>query len=203
MQILYRIFCILIGYFVGGINPAYIIGKLRGIDIRSRGSGNAGASNATVVMGRKVGIFSAFFDIAKAFFAVLICSFLFPALQTAGVFGGCACILGHIFPLFMRFRGGKGLACLGGAALALDWKVFLVLISLEIILVLIADYICIVPITGSVLFTAVYAWRTGSIEGTLALVAVTVVILCKHRINLCRIRAGEEVHFSYLWKKKK
>ncbi len=203
MQILYRILCIVIGYLMGGINPAYIIGRLRGIDIRKQGSGNAGASNATVVMGRGVGIFSALFDIAKAVLAVVICSLLFPNLSSAGVLGGCACILGHIFPVFMGFRGGKGLACLGGAALALDWKVFLILISLEIVIVLIVDYICIVPMTGSVLFTAVYAWRTGNIEGSVALALVSAVILWKHRINIRRIRSGEEVHFSYLWTKKK
>ena len=203
MKILYVILSLLMGYLMGGVNAAYLIGKLKGIDIRKKGSGNAGASNAAVVMGRGVGAFAAVFDIAKAFAAVKLAALLFPTLAVAGVLGGTACILGHIFPIFMGFRGGKGLACLAGAALALDWKVFLILLSLEIILVLVVDYICVIPMTGSVLFTIVYAWRTHSLVGTLALALVAVVILCKHRINIVRIRNKEEIPFSYLWTKKK
>lgn len=203
MKVWYIIASLLIGYLIGGINVAYIIGRIKGIDIRGKGSGNAGASNAAVVMGRSVGVVTAVLDIAKAFLAVKLAAWLFPQLGFAGVLCGTACILGHIFPVFMGFRGGKGLACLAGAALALDWKVFLILLLLEAVLVLIVNYICIVPMTGSVAFTAVYAWRTHDIVGTVALAVVAAVILYKHRINIRRIRSGEEIPFSYLWTKKK
>lgn len=203
MKIWYIIACILIGYLVGGINPAYIIGRLKGFDIRARGSGNAGASNAVIVMGKGVGVFTAIFDIAKAYLSVKLVEWLFPQVKLAGVLCGSACILGHIFPPLMRFRGGKGLACLGGVVLALDWLVFVILLSIELVLVLVVDYICVVPITASIVYPIIYAVRTGSIVGTAALLVVAVVILFKHRINIRRIMNGEEAHFSYLWNKDK
>ncbi len=203
MVVWYIIACILIGYLIGGINPAYIIGRLRGFDIRRRGSGNAGASNAVIVMGKGVGVFIALFDIAKAYISVKLAAYLFPALKLAGVICGSACILGHIFPFLMRFRGGKGLACLGGVVLALDWLVFVILLSAELVLVLIVDYICVVPITASIAFPIIFGLRTGSIIGALVLSIVAVVIQIKHVENIRRIMKGEEAHFSYLWNKDK
>ena len=73
--------CILLGYAVGCINPAYLIGKLRGFDIRRSGSGNAGASNALITMGKAAGVFSMLFDIAKAVFVTQLCAALFPLLH--------------------------------------------------------------------------------------------------------------------------
>lgn len=67
------VLCFLIGYLIGNINPAYILSKLNGFDIRERGSGNAGASNVTMIMGKKAGVFTALFDISKAFIASEIC----------------------------------------------------------------------------------------------------------------------------------
>ena len=203
MTVWYIAICILLGYLVGGINPAYIIGRFKGFDIRKKGSGNAGASNAVIVMGKGIGIFSALFDIAKAVFCVKIAYVLFPQLKIAKVLCGSACIIGHIFPVFMRFKGGKGLACLGGVILALDWVMFLLFLAVELILVLIVDYICIVPITASVAYPFVFMLRGGTVVGALILSAVALVILCKHVENLKRIAKGEEAHFSLLWNKDK
>lgn len=194
---------ILIGYFIGNINPAYIFAKIRGFDIRKRGSGNAGASNAVITMGKTVGILSAIFDIAKAYFAVRLATFLFPDLKLAEAASGTACILGHIFPLLMGFKGGKGLACLGGTILAFDARFFAVLLIFELILVLIVDYICIVPTTASVIFPIVYGLMTRNLVGALLLTAPTVVILIKHIENFKRIKAGTEVHFSFLWRRER
>jgi len=203
MTVLYIVVCVLIGYFVGGINPAYIIGRFKGFDIRGRGSGNAGASNAVIVMGKGIGIFTALFDIAKAYVSVKLAAVLFPQLKLAGVLCGSACILGHIFPPLMRFKGGKGLACLGGMVLALDWPVFVILLAIELVLVLVVDYICIVPITASIVYPNIFALRTGSIAGGVILALVAVIMLYKHIENIKRIINGEEAHFSYLWNKDK
>ncbi|MBE6639422.1 MAG: glycerol-3-phosphate acyltransferase [Ruminococcaceae bacterium] len=200
---MYIVVCVLIGYFVGGINPAYIIGRFKGFDIRGRGSGNAGASNAVIVMGKGIGIFTALFDIAKAYVSVKLAAVLFPQLKLAGVLCGSACILGHIFPPLMRFKGGKGLACLGGMVLALDWPVFVILLAIELVLVLVVDYICIVPITASIVYPIIFALRTGSIAGGVILALVAVIMLYKHIENIKRIINGEEAHFSYLWNKDK
>ena len=144
--------CILIGYGVGMINPSYLIARARGFDIRKSGSGNAGASNAVITMGKGVGIFSALFDIFKAFFVTVCAGALFPETICARELAGCACILGHIFPAVMGFRGGKGLACLGGLILALDWRLFLILLAGEMLLAFAVDYICVVPMTAAVIF---------------------------------------------------
>ena len=191
----------LIGYLIGNINPAFLIGKIKGFDIRQRGSGNAGASNTVITMGKKAGLFVAVFDILKAVAASLIATFLFPHVRYAKILSGSCCILGHIFPFLMKFHGGKGLASLGGTILAFNPLVFAGLLSFEIILCFSMDYVCVVPVTGSVIFTMIYALLTGDPIGTAILSAVSLVILFKHIENFKRIQNGTEAHISFLWKK--
>ena len=193
----------LFGYLIGGINPAYLIAKYKGFDIRKRGSGNAGASNAVITMGKKVGAISAILDIFKAYLAVTIAGVLFPNVSLAKVVMGISCILGHIFPIYMKFRGGKGLASLGGVILAFHPIVFVILLSVELIIVLIVDYICIVPITASVAFPFIYMSMTKDSIGAILYGLLAIVIFSKHIENLKRIRSGTEAHFSFLWRRKK
>lgn len=193
--------CILLGYLIGCINPAYIVGKRKGFDIRKRGSGNAGASNAVIVMGKKAGVLSALFDIFKAVLVVSLATKLFADLVYAKILAGVSCIVGHIFPVFMGFRGGKGLACLGGLILAYDWKLFLIMLLAELLIAFAVDYICVVPITASLAFPVIYAVQSKEPIGTFILLGCAVVILFKHMENLQRIRNGSEAHFSFLWKR--
>lgn len=195
------IMCTLMGYLFGNINAAYIISRLRGFDIRDRGSGNAGASNVIITIGKKAGFITAVFDITKAAVASIVAASLFPRLRYAQILGGSACIIGHIFPILMKFHGGKGLACLGGMILSYNPEIFLLLLAVEIFLGFGLDYICVVPITGSIIFTAIYAFLTGDAAGTMILAAVSLVILYKHIENLHRIQLGTEAHLSFLWKK--
>ena len=150
------LYCILIGYFIGTVNPSYIIAKIHGFDIREKGSRNAGASNAVILLGKTIGILCALFDIAKTFFAIWLSQKLMPDFALAFSVTAVACSLGHIFPFYMKFKGGKGLACLGGMILAFDWRVFLIMLAIEIVVVLVSDYLCIVPLTASVVFPIVY-----------------------------------------------
>lgn len=191
----------LIGYFIGNINPAYIIARIKGFDIRQRGSGNAGASNVVMTVGKRAGLFTALFDIFKAAVAVLIVNNLCPHVHFAKILGGTSCIIGHIFPVAMGFHGGKGLACLAGMIIAYDPLTFILLLALEAVIGLSLDYVCVVPMTGSLIFTAIYALSIGDPWGTLLMAAVSVVIIIKHRENLLRIRSGTEAHISFLWKK--
>ena len=101
--------CGLIWYFIGTINPSYFIAKRRGFDIRTKGSGNAGASNALILFGKLLGIICALLDIAKAYLAILLTEALFPEFRYAYAITGVACVIGHIFPFYMKFKGGKGL----------------------------------------------------------------------------------------------
>lgn len=106
--------CFLLGYFVGTINPSYFLGRIKGVDIRKKGSGNAGGSNALILFGKTAGVLCSLFDIFKAFLMIRLTEHLFPDFPLAFPLTACAVILGHIFPFYMKFRGGKGLACLGG-----------------------------------------------------------------------------------------
>ncbi len=195
------ILCFLIGYLFGNINAAYIISKLQGFDIRDRGSGNAGASNVIITIGKKAGLITAILDITKAAVASTVVVALFPRLRYAHILGGSACIIGHIFPILMKFHGGKGLACLGGMILSYNPEIFLLLLAIEIFLGFGLDYICVVPITGSIIFTGIYAFLTGDAAGTMILASVSLIILYKHIENLHRILIGTEAHISFLWKK--
>ena len=101
---------VLIGYLLGSLNLATLLAKRRGVDIRAGGSGNPGASNTVTLMGWKAGVLVALHDIGKGILAVWLCAKLFPAVPFSGAVAGVACVLGHIFPFYLHFRGGKGFA---------------------------------------------------------------------------------------------
>lgn len=195
------IICLLIGYAIGIINPAYLIGVIRGTDIRKKGSGNAGASNVMIVFGKVAGIVCALLDIVKPCIAIWITRKLFPLFNLAFPLTGAACILGHIFPFYMKFKGGKGLACLGGVVLMTDVRLFLVLILIELAVVLVVNYICVVPMTASVAYSVIYGVIYRDSLAALIFLVVAVVIFFKHTENLRRIKEGTEIRFSFLWKK--
>lgn len=208
------ILCMIFGYLVGGINPSYIVGRLRGFDIRQRGSGNAGASNAVIVMGKLVGVGSALFDILKAAAVVWLAPIILRGTPFAAEVAGVSCIFGHVFPVYMRFRGGKGLACLGGLLLAVDFRLLLILLTVEILLILLFDYICVCPLTASVIIPFLYGILGDGGLGFLlnakggwwgaGIVALgCILVFCKHLVNLKRIKNGTELHLSYFWKKNK
>ena len=193
--------CILIGYALGNFNPAYVFAKRKGYDARVDGSGNAGASNAFILVGKTAFFVTALFDIMKAFAACRLCRALFPSLPLAWQIGGVTCVLGHIFPVLLRFHGGKGLACLGGVVLSWNWKIFLILLALAALIAYVTNYLCFVAPTMSLLFPAVYYWKTRFLPGFLILLIPAVPIILKHVENFRRIRAGAEARFSYLWDK--
>lgn len=194
------VYCALLGYAIGAVNPAWIFGKLHGGDIRTMGSGNAGASNVLIVYGKVFGVLCALLDIGKAWLAIRLANRLWPDFSPALALTGSCCVLGHLFPFYMGFRGGKGLACLGGMILAWNWRLFLLLLGCEILLALVTDYICVVPITVSIVFPVLY-WRLGGDPmGLLPLVCMTLAVLYKHVENLQRIRAGTEMRLRYLWR---
>ena len=147
------LYCILIGYFIGCINPAYFIGKIKGVDVKKKGSKNAGASNALMLFGKVFGAFCALFDIFKAWFAIFITKeILFITYQYAFVLTAVSAIFGHIFPFYMRFRGGKGFAPYIGMTLAVNWKFALVIMAITVLITIITDYIAIGTFTTVISF---------------------------------------------------
>ncbi len=208
---MYYLLCALGSYLIGTINPSYIIARLKGFDIRKSGSGNAGGSNAVITMGGKIGALCMLIDIIKAYLVVVFAVKLLPEYLYIRSVSSVAVILGHMFPFYMRFKGGKGLACLGGSILAYDAMLFVIMLSLAILLAFITDYICFVPLSASVVFPIVYCCMEinegvpvpEALIGAAIMFISTLFIWTKHFENLKRIKNGTEAHLSYLWKKDK
>ena len=183
-----------IGYLIGCPNLALTLAKLKGVDIRGSGSKNPGASNAMILMGWKAGVLVALHDIGKGLAAVLIARALFPSAVLAGAVAGVACVLGHMFPFQIHFKGGKGFASYIGMALALNWKLALILMVAVALVTLITDYIVIGTMTTIITLPVYYA-ITSSIVVAIILSVASLVIIYKHRMNLVRICKGTEIGF--------
>ena len=182
---------VLLGYLLGTCNLALLLARLKHVDL-SAGSGNPGASNAMILMGWKAGILVGLHDIGKAALAVALARWLFPTLPYAGGLAGAACILGHMFPFYRRFRGGKGFATYIGVIVILNWRYALILGAAIIALVLITDYI-VAGTMATVVSFPIYQLATGHYVVGILLVMVSLIIIYKHRQNLVRIFNGTEI----------
>ncbi|MGX8728638.1 MAG: glycerol-3-phosphate 1-O-acyltransferase PlsY [Lachnospiraceae bacterium] len=154
-----RILAIAVGYAFGLFQTAYILGRMHGIDIREQGSGNAGTTNALRTLGKKAGLIVLIGDIAKAVAAYFVGKFLISLLAPSlapilGLYAGIGCILGHCFPFYMGFRGGKGIASIAGLVLAFSWKLFLIGIAVFIIVFLISHYVSLASLLATLAFLA-------------------------------------------------
>ena len=204
---MFRLACIVIGYFIGCIQTAYLISKMTKTDLRKQGSGNLGTTNALRVLGVKAGAVTFFGDILKSVLSFVVCWFLFREQggMMAGVYGSIGAVLGHDFPFYLRFRGGKGIAATIGLILALGFSfsapLMLLTYAVGIIGVAASGYISV----GSMLFSVsipLCAWFLHfPAEFVLVTVCLCVLALWKHRANIGRLRAGNENKFSL--KKKK
>ena len=186
------ILAILGGYLMGCSNMAYWLAKGRGVDLRSGGSGNLGASNAVTLMGWKAGVITALHDGAKAFLAVLLFRFIFRDAPAVGTVAGVAAVYGHIFPFYLKFKGGKGLASYVGLLVALNWKLSIALFILLAIATVVTDYIVVGTVLVVISAPVFYA-VTGDGTTALILAAASLLILWKHRMNYVRIYKGTEV----------
>lgn len=191
--------CILLGYLIGSLSPAYLIGKRRGYDVRSAGSGNAGASNTLLLAGGSAGLLVAAADILKAASSWWLAQALFPELRLAGTLGGTACVMGHIYPLFLRFKGGKGLACIGGVIIAFDPRSFLLMLTVALAIGLLTNYIAFVTVSVYIIWPLYFGLVTAFWLGAAVLAVPALPVLLKHIENFRRMRTGEEFHLSYLW----
>ena len=192
------ILCILIGYFLGTVSPSYIIASIRGYDPVKDGSGNPGASNTLILAGKALGLLAAVLDILKAFAAWRLCAYIFPDLRLAGQIAGVSAIFGHMFPVWYKFKGGKGLACLGGVCLAHSPWTFLILLGIALVICLLTNYIAVMTVVMAFVVPIYYLIVSKDIGGSLVLFTPAVPMLLKHRINFQRIRNGTELRLSYL-----
>ncbi|MBQ8496390.1 MAG: glycerol-3-phosphate acyltransferase [Clostridia bacterium] len=183
--------CILIGYFLGCISPSYLFSKIKKVDLRNHGTGNLGGSNTMMVLGKSYGLIVMLFDVMKAFLAVEICLKIFPKLMYAGIVAGTSAVLGHNFPFYLRFHGGKGLASLGGFILAESPQQFLFLLLVCAALTLIINYICVLPVSASILYPFLAGLKYRSFSAFFIALLCSTSVIYRHRQNIKDAREGQ------------
>lgn len=184
---------IIFGYLLGCSSMAFYIGRFKKKDIRTAGSGNLGASNATVLFGWSAGVAVALHDIGKAVLAVFLAKWLLPELEYAGAVAGVSCVIGHIFPFYLGFRGGKGLASYFGMAMALNWKLGLLLVAVIVLATLITDFISVGALSTIVVVPVYMGIATHNLILVAILCVGTLVMFFKHWENIIRIANGQEI----------
>jgi glycerol-3-phosphate acyltransferase PlsY len=212
MSITVRLICLVIGYAFGCIQSAFIIGKLVGkIDIRDYGSGNAGFTNTSRVLGAKAGISVFLLDLLKLIVAHTLCSLVFKgsgsfvsgASVLPGIYAGIGCVLGHNFPFYLNFKGGKGIACTLGLMLCVDWRVALATYVIGLVVFIAKKYISLASLTMALLYPILmigYNLYSGGVFGYEAVILM--FILCvlayiKHKSNIERLINGNENKFRF------
>ena len=193
MKLLYWIVVLVAGYVLGSLSFSIILSKVLGRDIRKEGSGNAGATNMTRVFGWAAGVSTLAFDFLKAFAAMKLGQTL---LGDVGIcLGGIASMTGHCFPLFHDFKGGKGIATGAAVGLMIDWRVFVCIVAVFLLVSLLTKKVSLGSISAAVVIvpaTLIFA-RTGPM---LALAVYGMVLaICRHAQNIRRLLNGTEPDF--------
>jgi acyl phosphate:glycerol-3-phosphate acyltransferase len=200
---------ILIAYLLGTLLGSLILGRLRGVDVRAMGSGNAGATNALRTQGKLFGFLVLVIDIAKGLFAV----WWLPTAVLPGVgidsdlsrewltlACGFAVIVGHVYPVWFGFRGGKGAATVVGVFVAVDPRLAAVLIVSWFVVLVLTGYVGLATmLSGVVLAVVVYVFEPADTPLVGFSIAVTLFVIYTHRSNIARMRAGQENRVRRLW----
>lgn len=200
---------ILCGYFIGCIHGSVLAQVLAGVNLKEIGTKNAGASNATIILGKKFGAMVALIDIGKGALAVIILKLLLDStfsdevVWTLLFIVGAAVIIGHIFPFYMKFKGGKGTASVIGVLLALDWRIGLVALLLFVVASLLSDYIIVGVLMLYLTMFVLSIWFTEGIWPIIISILLFLIAILKHIENIQRIRNHTEGKVSAVFKKKK
>lgn len=212
-----RVICLVIGYVFGLFQTGYIYGKMNGIDIRQHGSGNAGTTNALRTMGAKAGVITLIGDALKCILAVALVRMIFAKsaadmLPLLGLYAGFGAVLGHNYPFYLNFKGGKGIAATFGLVIATDIKMALVCAVVFIIIVAITRYVSV----GSMILATTFLIQliVGGQMGVFGLpqnllfemyvigFVFLVSAVFQHRANIERLKNGTENKFSIKKKEK-
>ena len=189
------VLAVVIAYCLGCISPSTLLGRARGIDIKKSGSGNAGTTNALRVMGAKAALITVIIDIGKGVAAVLIAEQL--GGRSAAYAAAFAAFLGHIWPIFLKFKGGKGIAVAFGVVVTLNPLLGLSLLGLIIVVVLITRRVSFGSILDAVAFPVLCWFMEPKFIGYSIVMAC--IVLFKHRSNIQRLLRGEEDPISLKW----
>lgn len=200
-----RFICLIIGYAFGLIQTGYIYGKINHVDIRTLGSGNAGTTNALRTLGWKAGVITFIGDCLKCVLAVVAIRFIYKDasnLDLLAIYAGLGAVLGHNFPFYLKFKGGKGIASTVGMILAVNPIMFLIVAAVFIGIVLVTQYVSVGSIVIMILFVVqvvVYGQMGGFQLNQAELyefyaIAVVLALLAiwRHRANIQRLLNGTE-----------
>lgn len=200
MRVVLTIILAIVCYLIGSINSSILISKIvSGKDIRESGSGNAGATNMLRTMGKKYAIITLVIDILKGVAAIILAKLAirFGVMDTVTYIAGVAVVLGHNFPVFFGFRGGKGVATSLGVVLMLDWKIGLIVLIIALAIMAITRYVSLGSVMAAVVFIAVQTavmlvTNTFDIIRFICVMALGLLLIIRHRSNILRLIRGEE-----------
>jgi glycerol-3-phosphate acyltransferase PlsY len=200
---------LLLAYLLGTLLGSLILGRVRGVDIRSMGSGNAGATNALRTQGKLFGFLVLLIDIAKGVIAARwLPSAILPGIgidadvsrEWLTVACGFAVIVGHVYPVWFDFRGGKGAATVVGVVAALDLRLLLPLLLSWIVVLLLSGFVGLATMLATVaLAVAVMVLEPNNLPLCTFCGAVAVFVIFTHRSNIARMRVGKENRVRRLW----
>ena len=187
---------LVVPYFLGSINFGIIISKLfHGEDIREYGSANAGMTNMLRTYGKRDAAITLIGDALKAVVAVILGRILFGI--SGGYVAGLTCILGHAFPCYYKFKGGKGVVVTAATIAVIDWRIFLVLLGIFILVVAFSKYISLGSVCGMLVFPLlVQVWDRGLSINVLLSCLISALVIFLHRGNIKRIYNGTESKLS-------
>lgn len=190
---------ILLAYLIGSIPSALIVGKVGyNIDVREHGSGNLGATNTFRILGKKAGIIVLIADILKGTIATIL-----PVLFGFDLYLlviGLGAVIGHVYPIFARFKGGKAVATSAGIILGVNALLFAIIIASFVIVLLISKYVSLASMTAGVVGVVVSIFIAQDVVLSIVLGLLAIFILYKHRQNIVRIIRREEPKASFLVK---
>lgn len=184
------LWCISIGYLLGCISFATIVSKFKKVNLKERGTKNLGATNTMLVLGKGYGALVMVLDVLKTVLAITVSRILFPQFSAAGILTGASAVLGHICPFYLKFKGGKGLACFAGMILALDPVLFIFMLVLCVALMIIANHSVIVPYTAAIIFPVCYCTKHPQPEIITIAILVSVLLALRHIPDIMRAKAG-------------
>jgi glycerol-3-phosphate acyltransferase PlsY len=191
----------LVAYLLGSIPFGYLMAKAKGIDIRSVGSGNIGATNAMRVLGKPAGIFVLLMDAAKGFAAVALLAdglpqllhLTIPDIAANHILAGICAVLGHNYTCWLKFKGGKGIATTAGVYLALAPWALLVALVVFILALLLTKYVSVGSIAAAIALPAtVWVMSPNNLLLCLVTTALGALAVWKHKGNIQRLMAGTE-----------
>jgi acyl phosphate:glycerol-3-phosphate acyltransferase len=197
---------VVLGYLFGSISPSVFLGKLfKGLDVRQHGSGNAGTTNAFRVLGTKLGIAVLICDILKGVLPVLAARFILgdnDNTPLATVIVALACIAGHDYSIFLRGKGGKGVATGAGAALAMMPLGMAFVISLFVVLLLTVRIVSVASIASTIVFPVSAVVLNQPLPYVVICCLMSAVVLWAHRANFKRLWHRSESRVIFPWNKK-